>query len=201
MAVGEFADEDLGTKCYHSKIGAAEIFLSQLIDKENEYVIVDMTAGADSFASGLFTKFDIMFFVAEPTLKSISVYEQYKRYAREYKINIKVVANKVEDDMDIDFIRKYVGGDLVAIVKRSPFVRSLERGSKRSVRDLEPANRRALSFLKEAIDRSEKNWKKFYGHMLYFHIKNAEQWANAAVGEDVRSQIDPEFDIQMAVGQ
>ena len=29
--------------------------------------MVDMTAGADSFASGLFTRFDLTFLVCEPT--------------------------------------------------------------------------------------------------------------------------------------
>ena len=60
-----------------------------------EYVVVDMTAGADSFASGLFTRFDLTFLVAEPTRKGVSVYRQYRDYAADYDVPIAVVGNKV----------------------------------------------------------------------------------------------------------
>lgn len=201
MAVGEFIEEDLGIKCYHSKVGAVEILLNHLLDREGEYVIVDMTAGADSFASGIFTKFDVMFLVAEPTLKSVKVYEQYKKYAKEYGVNIKVVANKIEDKADIEFIKEHVGDDLVAIMRRSSFVRLLEKGASRSIGALESENREALSSMKEVVDRCEKDWKKFYEHAVYFHIKNAESWANEAIGEDARLQIDPDFDIEAVLNQ
>jgi len=199
LAVGEFTEEDLGIKCYHSKVGAVEIMLNHLIDKENEYVIVDMTAGADSFASGIFTKFDVMMLVAEPTLKSVQVYGQYKKYAKEYGVNIKVVANKIENEDDIDFIKQHVDDDLVAVIKRSSFVRSLEKGNVRSFASLEAENKKALSQIKETVDRAKKNWKKFYEHAVFFHIKNAESWANEATGEDARLQIDPDFDMEAAV--
>jgi CO dehydrogenase maturation factor len=50
--------------------------LNHLVDGPGEYVVVDMTAGADSFASGLFTRFDATFLVCEPTLRSVGVYRQ-----------------------------------------------------------------------------------------------------------------------------
>ncbi|MGA2826585.1 MAG: hypothetical protein ABSF03_10725, partial [Streptosporangiaceae bacterium] len=39
-----------------------------------EYVVVDCTAGAESFASGMFTRFDLTFLVAEPTRKGVGVW-------------------------------------------------------------------------------------------------------------------------------
>ncbi len=104
MAVWPFDEGDLGVKCYHSKTGSVELLLNHLIDTVKEYVIVDMTAGADSFSSGLFTRFDITFLVVEPTLKSVSVYSQYKQYARGHDVAIKVIGNKVEDNGDIESI-------------------------------------------------------------------------------------------------
>lgn len=67
MVTGPFEEDDLGVACYHSKLGAVELYLNHLVDGPGEYVVVDMTAGADSFASGLFTRFDLTFLVAEPT--------------------------------------------------------------------------------------------------------------------------------------
>jgi CO dehydrogenase maturation factor len=46
--------------CYHSKVGAAEMLLDHMVDLLGEYVVVDMTACADSFASGMFTRFDVL---------------------------------------------------------------------------------------------------------------------------------------------
>src|SRR3712207_8000789 len=53
--------------CYHAKTGAVELWLNHLVDGPDEYVVVDMTAGADAFASGLFTRFDLTVLVSEPT--------------------------------------------------------------------------------------------------------------------------------------
>ena len=72
--------------CYHSKVGAVELLLNHLVDGPGEYVVVDMTAGADSFASGLFTRFDVTFLVCEPTLRSVGVYRQYVGYARDFGV-------------------------------------------------------------------------------------------------------------------
>ena len=70
MATGPFSDDDLGVACYHSKTGAVELYLNHLVDGPGEYVVVDCTAGAESFASGLFTRFDLTILVAEPTRKA-----------------------------------------------------------------------------------------------------------------------------------
>lgn len=70
LAAGPLDEADLGIACYHSKVGAVEMLLNHLVDGPGEYVVVDMTAGADAFASGLFTRFDLTVLVAEPTRKA-----------------------------------------------------------------------------------------------------------------------------------
>ena len=109
MVTGPFTEADLGVACYHSKIGAVELCLNHLVDGRDEYVVVDMTAGSDSFASGMFTRFDMTFLVAEPTRKGVSVYRQYKEYARDFGVALKVVGNKVQGQDDLDFLRAEVG--------------------------------------------------------------------------------------------
>lgn len=69
-ATGGFAESDLGVARYHSKVGAVELMLNHLVDADDEYILVDMTAGADAFASGLFTRFDRTFIVYEPTVRA-----------------------------------------------------------------------------------------------------------------------------------
>ncbi|POM27752.1 CobQ/CobB/MinD/ParA nucleotide binding domain protein [Actinomadura rubteroloni] len=191
LATGPFNDDDLGVACYHSKTGAVELYLNHLVDGAGEYVVVDMTAGADTFASGLFTRFDLMFLVAEPTRKGVGVYRQYVEYARDYDVAIAVVGNKVQNDEDVAYLRANTGDDLLTWVGQSAAVRAFEQG--RAGIALEDANTAALDAMLTAVDARGKDWDGYLRQAVQFHLKNAESWANRAVGADLAEQVDPEF--------
>ncbi|MEV6968174.1 AAA family ATPase [Hamadaea sp. NPDC051192] len=190
---GPFATEDLGVACYHSKVGAVELLLNHLVDGPGEYAVVDMTAGADSFASGLFTRFDATFLVCEPTVRSVGVYRQYVGYAREFGVRVHVVGNKVDDDSDVDFLREHVGDDLLTWFRRSAYVKAAERGVARPLAELEPANAAALDRLRTALDGCVQDWARYTAQAVEFHLRNAQAWGNAKTGEDLGAQIDPTF--------
>ncbi|MGW2716310.1 ATP-binding protein [Streptomyces sp. NPDC001492] len=195
MVTGPFTDADLGVACYHSKTGAVELCLNHLVDGQGEYVVVDMTAGSDSFASGMFTRFDITFLVAEPTRKGVSVYRQYKEYARDYGVVLKVVGNKVQGPDDLDFLRAEVGDDLLMTVGHSDWVRAMEKGQPLRFEFLEDANRRALRALQVATDATYelRDWERYTRQMVHFHLKNAASWGDARTGADLAAQVDPGF--------
>ncbi|WP_369248107.1 ATP-binding protein [Streptomyces sp. R41] len=195
MVTGPFTEADLGVACYHSKTGAVELCLNHLVDGQSEYVVVDMTAGSDSFASGLFTRFDITFLVAEPTRKGVSVYRQYKEYARDFGVILKVVGNKVQGQDDIDFLRTEVGDDLLVTVGHSNWVRAMEKGRPPRFERLEEANRRSLRALQTAADATYelRDWERYTRQMVHFHLKNASSWGNAKAGADLAAQVDPGF--------
>jgi CO dehydrogenase maturation factor len=190
---GPFASEDLGVACYHSKVGAVELMLNHLVDGPGEYVVVDMTAGADSFASGLFTRFDLTFLVCEPTLRSVGVYRQYVGYAADYGVPVAVIGNKVDDESDVAFLREHVGDDLLAWVGRSSYVKAAERGTVAPIADLEPANAAALTAMRRAVDARVKDWRRYAEQAALFHVRNATSWANERTGEDLTAQIDHSF--------
>ena len=191
MVTGAFGESDLGVACYHSKLGAVELYLNHLVDGPGEYVVVDMTAGADAFASGLFTRFDMTFLVVEPTRKSVSVYRQYRDHAAEFGIPVAVVGNKVTGEDDLDFLRTNVGSDLLAHCIQSSYVRAHEQG--RGHGELEAHNTRTLDRLRTAVDGRSKDWAAFQKHAVEFHLRNAAAWANEATGRDLATQVDPEF--------
>lgn len=201
LATGPFAQDDLGLKCYHSKVGAVELLLNHLFDTHGEYVVVDMTAGADSFASGMFTKFDLTFLVVEPTAKSLSVYRQYKKYAQDYAVKITVIGNKIETEDDVAFLRNQVGDDLLTCFGRSQYVRAMEKGTYLPFQHLEEEHQRTLKVMQQAVDACEKDWQKFSQQTLDFHRKNALAWANATVGEDLTRQIDPDYNFVAHIQQ
>ncbi|MGA5559796.1 ATP-binding protein [Streptomyces platensis] len=195
MATGPFTESDLGVACYHSKVGAVELCLNHLVDGREEYVVVDMTAGSDSFASGMFTRFDMTFLVAEPTRKGIAVYRQYKEYARDFGVPLKVVGNKVQGPEDLAFLREETGDDLLVTVGHSDWVRAMEKGRPARFDQLEEANRHALETLHHTADAAygRRDWERYTRQMVHFHLKNAESWGNAKTGVDLAAQVDPAF--------
>jgi CO dehydrogenase maturation factor len=201
MVTGPFTDADLGVSCYHSKTGAVELCLNHLVDGRDEFVVVDMTAGSDSFASGMFTRFDITFLVAEPTRKGVSVYRQYKEYARDFGVVLKVVGNKVRDQDDLDFLRAEVGDDLLVTVGHSDWVRAMEKGRPPRFDLLEDVNRRALRMLEIAADATYglRDWERYTQQMVHFHLKNARSWGNERTGADLTAQVDPGFVLDESV--
>lgn len=202
MATGPFTESDLGVSCYHSKVGAVELCLNHLVDGADEYVVVDMTAGSDSFASGLFTRFDMTFLVAEPTRKGVSVYRQYKEYARDFGVALKVVGNKVQGEDDLDFLRAEVGDDLLVTVGHSDWVRAMEKGRPPRFELLEAENRMSLQALQDAADDSyaDRDWERYTRQMVHFHLRNAESWGNAKTGADLAAQVDPDFVLTESLG-
>ncbi|MDT7619447.1 MAG: dehydrogenase maturation factor, partial [Pseudonocardiales bacterium] len=170
-----------------------ELYLNHLLDGPGEYVVVDMTAGADAFASGLFTRFDLTVLVSEPTQRGIGVYRQYLANAAGHRVALRVVGNKVADQADADYLGDQVGPALLTTLGHSAWVRAAERGTPRPLDTLEPANRSALGEVLAALDATERDWGAYHRDTVEFHLRNARAWANQSVGRDLSDQVDPGF--------
>lgn len=193
MATGPFSDDDIGVACYHSKTGAVELYLNHLIDFPGEYVVVDCTAGAESFASGLFTRFDLTFLIVEPTRKSLHVYRQWASYAADYHVPLAVIGNKTQGDADVAFLREHAGTNLLTCFSHLLALRAIEQGRPFSLQDTGQQAHAALALLQHAVDAQVKDWETFTRQATEFHLKNARAWANSATGQDLSTQVDPEF--------
>lgn len=198
-AVGPFDESDIGVKCYHSKTGSVELLLNHLLDGEKEYIVTDMTAGADSFASGLFTRFDMTFVVVEPTLKSVGVFKQYCHFAEGYPVRIRAIGNKVDCTEDRAFLETHLGDALIATVPTCASVKRAERGERQTLDTLEPEVAEALRVMQAAVDSTPKDWDTYLKVAIEFHVKNALDWGNESVGEDLRVQVDPTFSYRTAL--
>ncbi|QRP44976.1 AAA family ATPase [Amycolatopsis sp. FDAARGOS 1241] len=190
---GRFDEDDLGVACYHSKVGAAELLLNHLVDGPGEYVVMDMTAGADAFASGLFTRFDVTFLVCEPTLRSVGVYRQYADHARDFGVHLAAVGNKVTDADDVAFLQAELGPALLGWLSSSRHVRAAERGSWRPIGELEPRNLSTLASMLSTVDDTTRDWARYQQQGVEFHLRNARAWGNGRTGADLESQVDPQF--------
>lgn len=193
MHTGEFTPEDLGTTCYHAKTGAVELILNHFIDRIGEYIVVDMTAGADAFASGLFTRFDLTVIVVEPTLKSVSVVHQYESYCKDYSADTLLIGNKIRDAEDQQFLIDHFGERMALFISNSTTIRAYERGETQSGIILEPENVLTLQALQKTIDGIQKDWSRYLDTAQKMHERNALGWANQLLGIRAETQIDRNY--------
>ena len=194
MAVGGHDEKDVGATCYHKFTGMFGLFLNHLVDTNTDYVLGDMCAGADPFASSsLASRFDVIVLVVEPTLKSVGVYDQCRKYAEPYGIRLLVIGNKIESDEDLNFIKSRTGRDYLTGFSRSEFVRQLEKGQFGNLADLEPANLEVLRTIARTVGSLQRDWRQ-YQQVGYNFLKVAsEAWADTYMDTDIMGQFDPDF--------
>ena len=189
-----FMDEsDVGIRCFHAKTGAVELILNHLADTASQWVVVDMTAGADAFASGLFTRFDMTCCVVEPTLQSVSVFKQYQQQAAPYHINVKAVGNKISRSDDIDFLRQHCGDDLITHIPQSAWITLREQGHKPAFETLERPIRQSLAQIIQTASTLTRDWESYWHWGIHFHRKNALSWGNQTAGRAVEDLFDADF--------
>ena len=195
MAVGGHDEADVGTTCFHKFTGAEGIFLNHFLDKRDEFVIGDMCAGADPFASsGLASRYDAIFIVIEPTLKSLGVYMQAQEYARPFGIPLYIIANKISGPGDISFIRQKTGHEILAAFANLDVLRAWEKGIDFVINDLSPDTREQLFKMRQAaMSLPVRDWEKYIENGKFFHERSSFGWANAAYGKNLMDQIDPDF--------
>lgn len=195
MAVGGHEEHDVGTTCFHKFTGAEGIFLNHLLDKDNEFVIGDMCAGADPFASsGLASRYDAIYLVLEPTLKSISVYGQARQYADPFGIRLFVIANKITSPEDLIFIEEQTGQKALCAFGDLSVIRDFEKGRDYNIANLEAQTIDSLETMrKTALSLGPRDWNRYVENGKFFHQRSSEGWASASYGADLMQQIDPDF--------
>ena len=188
---GDIPEGNIGVRCYHGLNGAVELVLGHLLDTQEDTIIVDMTAGADAFSSSLFAKVDALVLVVEPTLKSLSVYDQFIPNVKKYDIPLLVVGNKIQDDEDRDFIERKVG-ILTACLGQSAFIRKRERGIRTDILSAESELVSQLHQLLLATRSIKRDWSELERRSHILHQKNADDW----MGKTATEHIDPTFSLQ-----
>ena len=83
--------------------------LSSLVFRKDDVVIMDMEAGLEHLGRGTASMMDQFIVVIEPGARSVQTYEKIKQLAKDIGIHrVKVVANKIRDDSDREFIRSRI---------------------------------------------------------------------------------------------
>ncbi len=201
MTVGTYDKEGIGQSCYHSDLFVAENILSHTFPKKEDWVVCDMVAGTDAFAYSLHLQFDTIILIAEPTPESVEVCKLYIDLAKEAGIEdlIQIVANKVEDEDDLAFIREKTGLSPIAHI---PAMRALKklRQSGSAIDELEISSEitTAMERIETAVLKTPMSEQARLELLHKLHKKLAvKEWVKMGYG-DVLDQIDPSYKIEEA---
>ena len=98
-----------GSGCVCPEHVMLKALLSSLVFRRDDVVIMDMEAGLEHLGRGTASMMDRFIVVIEPGARSIQTYTRVKELARDIGITrVEVVANKIRDESDRDFIRSRI---------------------------------------------------------------------------------------------
>ena len=124
--------------------------------RKNDVVIMDMEAGLEHLGRGTAANMDQFIVVIEPGARSVQTYHNVKRLAKDLGITrVRVVANKIRDDGDEEFIRSAIPAeDLLGFIHYNPDIIDADRQGK-SPYDFSPAAIEEIRKIKAILDRDE----------------------------------------------
>lgn len=109
MGIGEHNDTVLhDLSCSHVLASSLKYYLPLIRLREDEYVIVDETAGTDSVGTGVTTGFDCAIVCAEPTRHSLKVACEIIKYLEFFETPYISLITKFQGSSDLKIIKEYL---------------------------------------------------------------------------------------------
>lgn len=98
-----------GSGCVCPEHVMLKSILSSMTYRKDDVVVMDMEAGLEHLARGTAANMDQFIVVIEPGARSVQTYEKVKQLASDIGVTkVNVVANKVRDESDKEFIRSRI---------------------------------------------------------------------------------------------
>ncbi|MCD8105191.1 MAG: AAA family ATPase [Lachnospiraceae bacterium] len=129
--------------------------ISHLMLRSSDVVILDMEAGLEHLGRGTTSGMDAFVVVIEPGARSVQTYRNVKRLADDLGVKqVYVVANKVRDEKDEEFIRtKIPSEDLLGVIHYNAEVIDADRNGS-SPYDYSPGAVQEIRSIKEKLDHA-----------------------------------------------
>ncbi|MBC7237524.1 MAG: AAA family ATPase [Chloroflexi bacterium] len=140
MQMGNIRGAGAGCACPENTMLRA--LITHLLLRERETVLMDMVAGLEHLGRGTAAAVDIMFVVVEPGRRSLDVARDIATLAKDLGIpKVWIIANKVRDERDQQFIADNLGEDALEIAGWLPFDEAAIEADMtgRAVYDMAPA--------------------------------------------------------------
>jgi CO dehydrogenase maturation factor len=122
LAVGTVIKGGVGCYCSENKL--LKRLLNHIVLKRQESVIIDMEAGLEHLSRGTAQGINTFIVVVEPGQRSLETAVNVKKMASEIGVdNIYVIANKVRNEEELDFIKDYLKDmELLSSIPYSNFI-------------------------------------------------------------------------------
>ncbi len=194
LTVGPYTQSDVGGNCYHSKLGSFTMVLHHLLDTDRDVIVADTTAGTDNVATSLNLAYDINVFVVEPTLKSLSVYRDFLRLVPHLEDRVYVIANKVEGEEDIEFLKKHIPADrLLGAIPFSKNLKRFEQGETIAIIEFHKEQEAVFDKLYSVLYERKRNWVEYLNLLRGAHEKVCTDWYNDYYSTNLGVGYDAEF--------
>ncbi len=150
-----------GSGCVCPEHVMLKSILSSLVLRKDDVIIMDMEAGLEHLGRGTTSFMDRFIVVIEPGARSIQTYHKVKELAKDLGITqVSVVANKVRDDSDREFIKsKIPSEDLLGFISYEEDVIDADRQgispydrSEKTVEEIRLIKTRIDSIMKGNVD-------------------------------------------------
>ena len=143
-----------GTGCVCPEHVMLKSILSALVFRKDDVVVMDMEAGLEHLGRGTASMMDQFIVVIEPGARSVQTYEKVKQLATDLGITkVNVVANKVRDEGDREFIRSRIPAEnLLGFISYNPEVIDADRRGL-SPYDVSPQAVEEIRAIKARIDQ------------------------------------------------
>ena len=143
-----------GSGCVCPEHVMLKAILSNLTYRQNDVVIMDMEAGLEHLGRGTAANMDQFIVVIEPGARSVQTYRNVKRLASDLGVKqVRVVANKVRDAQDEEFIRNSIPAeDLLGFIHYNTEIIDADRQGK-SPYDFSPAAIEEIRKIKAILDK------------------------------------------------
>lgn len=196
-AVGTYEAEEIGKSCYHTNLSVLENILSFTQLAQEEILITDMVAGIDAFSNTLHKQFDVLVLVIEPNQENILVYKQYYELSKHANIQDRlfVVANKIEDQTDLEFIKSKIPSDKLVgfIAKSTELKRVRQQGKSLDTEFLRNLDTNVFEDIYDIAKANQLDPNVRLKQLHKLHLNYIQQdYVTKAVG-DISGQIDSNF--------
>ena len=144
-----------GSGCVCPEHVMLKAILSSRTYRKDDVVILDMEAGLEHLGRGTTESMDEFIVVIEPGARSVQTYKNVKRLAKDLGVSqVKVVANKVRNPEDEEFIRsKIPAEDLLGMIHYNTEVIDADRQGK-SPYDFSETVTAEIRKIKDKIDQN-----------------------------------------------
>ena len=145
-----------GSGCVCPEHVMLKSILSSLTYRKNDVVIMDMEAGLEHLGRGTAMNMDQFIVVIEPGARSVQTYRNVKRLAKDLGVKrVRVVANKVRDERDEEFIRNTIPAeDLLGMIHYNLEIMDADR-QRKSPYDFSPAAIEEIRKIIDVLDRDD----------------------------------------------